>query len=55
MTEIKGPLPIDLNGNIRNIVVWKKALPEVDWIGAGLALLEAPIQFTDIVGKLIYG
>ncbi len=55
MTEIKGPLPIDLNGNIRNIVVWKKALPEVDWIGAGLALLEAPIQFTDIIGKLIYG
>ncbi len=55
MTEIKGRLPINFSGNVRYVVVWKETLPEVDRIGAGLALLEAPIQFTDIIGKLIYG
>ncbi len=55
MAEIKGRLPINFSGDVRYVVVWKKALQEVDRIGAGFAVLEAPIQFTDILGKIIYG
>lgn len=55
MDEIKGRLPINFKGKVKLQVRWAKELPELDRFGIGLEILETPIQFTDIIGKLIYG